>query len=130
MAAPWSLLACLLVGIAVAQRVDYRVDFNADGRFSVDPDLAVIIDNLQHDIELIAVPSRAATLRVLRLARNETIEQQLQQFIALSPRLSYRFIDNQIDQPEMELLGQDLEQKPAPQSIYVKRDNRLPFRIQ
>ena len=100
----------------------------ADGRFSIDPDLVALIENLPDHLTITAVFSRRDP-SASQLERNELIETQVQSITSLSPKLHYQFIDDAIDQPEMEILGQRLEQTPAPQSLYIQRDGRLPFRI-
>lgn len=122
------MVLVLIVATAVLQRLDYRVDVTPDGRFSIDQDLVALIEDLPEHLTITAVFSRRDS-NASQLERNELIETQVQSITSLSLKLHYQFIDDVIDLPEMELLGRRLEQTPAPQSLYIQRDGRLPFRI-
>ena len=96
------LLLVIVIAVVAAHRIDLRLDLTVDGRFSVQPELATLIENLADDVTVVGLFARsvdptAPPITARQNELNETIEAQVQRLTELSPLLSYQFIDSEID---------------------------------
>ncbi|TVR41931.1 MAG: hypothetical protein EA402_12460 [Planctomycetota bacterium] len=127
------LLLVLVLVSASAKRLDLRLDWSANRHFTIDAELAAIIENLDQPIRLIGVwpehPSNQEGERLATIGR--LVAPALEAMARRSTFLRWTHVDNELDLPLLEELRQRHDGIHGP-ALYLIPDNEAghrPFRI-
>lgn len=115
------ILIVLAVLVAAADRSKALFDLSADRRFSLSPRLATLIQAQQQPIELVSIWAGQDEPRF------EAVRAVLERMASLTPRVSHRHIDPELQKPLLAAFAEQ-HREAVPGSLYVVRGERI-FRI-
>lgn len=112
-----TVLAVLVVLVAAADRSGWFSDWSADRRFTLSPRLVQLIDTQQEPVELVAIWGTDAQ------AALEPLEAMLKRMGTVSPKVTYRRIDPELQKPVLEKFREQYHDA-QPFTLYVTRGER------
>lgn len=113
-----TVLAILILVVAAADRSGWLSDWSADRRFTLSPRLVQLIEQQKQPIELVALWGTDAQAALAPL------ESMLQRMGTISPAVTYRRIDPELQKPVMEKFREKYHDA-QPFTLYVTRGERV-----
>ena len=113
-----TVLAILALLVAAADRSGWFSDWSADRRFTLSPRLVQLIQQQKEPIELVALWGADAQTALAPL------ESMLQRMGTISPTVTYRRIDPELQKPVMEKFREKYHDA-QPFTLYVTRGERV-----
>jgi hypothetical protein len=120
------LLACGLA-VAVAHRLDLRLDWSAAHRFTVAPELQRILDTEESPVELVAVWPQVGDEGRGDLGRE--VIHACRQISTSAPRTTFTHLDRDDQAERDDFARRSGEERLVDGTLYVRREGRRAFRI-